>query len=491
MEEDRSNWNYNGWNNNIFCMKENIIKYGSWAFMMLVTVLCAFFIVHNAQWVIGDDAIVMTFSGWGHWFPMSYTVIPENGRFFPTSYQMYNLYAPFFDGQMSAHAMYLFHAIIFVLTVGACFWLMQDLLKNREAVWRYGITVLATVFFIGRVYSAYVNCFSTAWFGYTLTVLILLFAYLFYSRKQMWYGLVTWLIVVWITYTGENAFVMPLAWGACGLLLLWNKSTKWERIFHIGLVVDAIIFLLVYFFFIYLKTTNAYDSAHGSGVTFIGNMISILIAQKFLWVAFVVLCVRVWDVLKNKAEITFYDLFLLTAGAMCLGGFILKLNWVLYYNGAVLISLPAVLYFLNYYMKPYWTTVVMLIFAGWYGLKVPKTVKDCNRDRNDCHQFMTTIVNQIKDGKSIYLYQPGENDGSTDAIGRIWIYAATETFAGYYMNQEGLKLERVREFDGKQGVYVTIDKNEVLSEVGNEPVETVGVKVAHCEMRHMDAWIVE
>lgn len=119
-------------------MRDNLIKYASWALMALITVACAFFIVHDAQWIIGDDAIVMSYSGWGHWFPMSQTIRPSEGRFYPTAYQMYNLYAPFFDGQMSAQAMYLFHAIIFALTVGACFWLMQDILKKREVIWRYG-----------------------------------------------------------------------------------------------------------------------------------------------------------------------------------------------------------------------------------------------------------------------------------------------------------------------------------------------------------------
>ncbi|MBR4250273.1 MAG: hypothetical protein IKQ24_08980 [Verrucomicrobia bacterium] len=296
-------------------MKEKIIKYGSWALMALITIVCAFFIVHDAQWIIGDDAIVMTYSGWGHWFPMSYTIWPESGRFFPMNYQMYNFYAPFFEGQMSAQAMYIFHAIIFALSVGLCFYLIQDILKKREAIWRYGITILATVFFTGRNYVSFMNCFSTAWFGTFLTVALLLFTYLFYTRKQWWYGVVAFLIVVWITYTGENAFVAPLAWGTCGLLLLWKKSTKAERWFHIVLVADAIVFLLVYFFFIYLKTTKAYDGAHGSEVMLFGNMKNILIAQKFLWIAAAVLCVRVWDVLKNKAEITFYDLFLLTTGA--------------------------------------------------------------------------------------------------------------------------------------------------------------------------------
>lgn len=472
-------------------MKEKLIKYGSWALMALITVLCAFFIVHNAQWIIGDDAIVMTYSGWGHWFPMSQTVSPESGRFFPLTYQMYNLVAPWCDGQMSAHVMYMFQAIVFALSTGLCFYLIQDILKNREAWWRYGIAVLATVFFMGRHFVVYMNCFSTAWFGTFLTVALLLFAYLFYTRKQWWYGVVAFLIVLWITYTGENAFVAPLAWGTCGLALLWKKSTKAERWFHIGLVADALVFLLVYFFFIFLRITKAYDGAHGSEVTLLGNMKNILIAQKFLWIAAAVLCVRVWDVLKNKAEITFYDLFLLTAGAVCVGGFILKLNWVLYYNGAVLVALPAVVYYLNEYLKPYWTALIMLVFAGWYGIKVPQTIKEINWQRQDSHQFMTVLAEQVEQGKTVYLYSPGEKVDNFDYIQRVWIYNAVETFLAYYMNNEGMQLERVSSFKGRAGIYVTIDKNEVLYSGSNACVEEAGDKIAHNEFRMLDAWEVK
>ena len=466
-------------------------KYISYIICAVLTLLCAFFIVHNARWIIGDDAIVMNYSGWGHWFPMSHTVNPDGGRFYPMSYQMYNLYAPFFDGQMSAQAMYLFHAVIFVLSVGVCFWLMQDILKKREALWRYGIALLTTVFFIGRVYPTYMNCFSTSWFIYFLTILALLFAYLFYTRKKVWCGVVAWLIVIWLTYTIENAFIQPLAWGACGLLLLWKKSTKWERAFHIGLVADAVIFLLIYFFFIYLKIENVYDSSHGQDVTLIGNMIKILVAQKFLWLVLVVFCVRVWDVLKNKAEITFCDLFLLTAGAECVGGFILKLNWVLYYNSAVLVALPAVVYYLNQYLKPYWTALIMLIFAGWYGIKVPQTIKEINWQRQDSHQFMTVLAEQVEQGKTVYLYNPGEKVDNFDYIQRVWIYNAVETFLAYYMNNEGMQVERVSTFDGRAGVYVTIDKNEVLYPGSNACVEEAGEKIAHNEMRMLDAWEIK
>ena len=211
-----------------------------------------------------------------------------------------------------------------------------------------------------------------------------------------------------------------------------------------------------------------------------------------MWIAAAVLCVRVWDVLKNKAEITFYDLFLLTAGAQCLGGFVLKLNWSLYYTGSVLLCLPAVVFYLNYYLKPYWTALIMLFFAAWYGVKVPRTIREIDGQREDNHQFMTVLAEQVEQGKTVYLYTPGEtNKEIFDANWRCFIYDACQTFLRYYVGDENLELSSVSEFDGSPGIYITIDKNEILSADGNQPIESVGVKIAHNEMRKLDAWIIE
>ena len=169
----------------------------------------------------------------------------------------------------------------------------------------------------------------------------------------------------------------------------------------------------------------------------------------------------------------------------------MKLNWVLYYNGAVLIALPAVLYYLNQYLKPYWTALIMLVFAGWYGIKVPQTIKEIDGQRDDCHQFMTVLAEQVEQGKTVYLYNPGEKVDNFDYIQRVWIYNAVETFLAYYMNNEGMQLERVSSFEGRAGIYVTIDKNEVLYPGSNVCVEETGEKIAHNEFRMLDAWEVK
>jgi hypothetical protein len=52
-------------------------------------------------------------------------------------------------------------------------------------------------------------------------------------------------------------------------------------------------------------------------------------------------------------------------------------------------------------------------------------------------------------------------------------------------------LTAVNECDKSPGVYITIDISENLAPEGNQPLESMGVKIAHNEMRKLDAWVVE
>lgn len=470
--------------------KEKLIKYSSWTILAVITAICSYFIVHDAAWILGDDAIVMRETGWGHYFPLSNTIKPEIGRFFPMTYFMYNFWAPLFGHKITATQLYSFHVIIFVLFVIMTYYLVLCMLRNRNALFRYGVALLITLFMIGRHYPNFMNCFSTDWFVAFLNIASVLFGYLFYAKKRNLFGIIAFCVLVWITYCTENEFIVPLTWGIFGLLL-WKKSSKSERIFHLSLIADAVVFLTIYFFFIFLKAEAFYSGSHGQEVGIIENAIKMIIAQKFLWVVILLFIVRIWDVVKNKSEFTIFDVFILTAVAYCCGGFILKLNWVLYYNRAIVISLPAVIYYLDYYLKPYWTVVIMSVFACWYSLKIPKAIKVISQSRNDTVQFMEKVVDNISSCDNVYLYYPAaENKNSGyDEIFRNWMYDSFETFLGYYTDNEDLKLERVAQYSGKQGLYIVVEINEKLSEDGNRPVVGDCVHVAHNNTRDMDAYI--
>lgn len=473
-------------------MKESIswknVIYALWA---IITLTCAFFIVYNAQWLLGDDAIVMRYIGWGDFFPTSHTVIPENGRFFPFSYLMYNLLPCFINGQISARVVYAYQAVWFIVFAWMAFYLVQKMLKELPAVWRYGIALCTTIFLIGRYFPGFINCYTTSWFGAVLNMATALFAYKFYSTKKWFYGLFVLIILIWMTYCSEVSFVVSLAWGVCALPL-WKKSTKNERIFHISLIINAIVFLLIYFFAIYLKTVSSYDGAHGEEITLLNNAVKILVAQKFLWVVILLFCIRIWDICKNKKEYTIYDVFILVAAAHCLGGFILKLNWVLYYNRAIVIALPAVIYFVNKHGRQYTLFILMALFAIWYGAKIPKNIKQISQDRKTTFEFVDTIVKKQQEKKCpIFLFSMGETDESWNGEMIRWLYGSFETYYGYTTCDRELKLQRVSEYAGA-GIYITINYNDMIVPNSNNTIISQATSsISSDKMRNMNAWFLE
>lgn len=454
----------------------------------IITIICAYFIVHNAQWLFGDDAIVMNYTGWGECFPMSHTITPESGRFFPFSYLMYNILPVFIHGQISATAVYFYHAFWFIVFACMSFYLVQSMLHEQKPIWRFGTALMVTIFLIGRHYTDFVNCYSTSWFSAVLNVATILGAQKFYSTKRWWWGIGTFFVLFWMTYCAEVSFVVPFAWGVCALPL-WKKSTQQERIFHIALIVNAIIFLVIYFFAIYLKTVSAYDGAHGSDVTFVGNAIKILVAQKFLWVVIVLFFYRIWDIINNKSEYTIYDVLILTAAAYCLAGFILKLNWVLYYNRSVVIALPSVIYYGNKYLKPYMLFLLMGVFAIWYGGKVPKIIQQINKDRSSSIEFISAITEaQKEENLPIYLYAVKEDDPSFDGEMVRWLYASLETYYAYTICEKNVKLPIVNDYKGK-AIYVTIKHNDNIEPNSNDRISQYCEPISYNEMRDMNAWI--
>lgn len=470
-------------------MRDNLIKYGSWALMALLTIVCAFFIVHDAQWVIGDDAMILENIGMGKMFDLGYTIWPESGRFFPFAYQMYNVLPLVFDGYISAKVLYGFHAIHFVIGSILVMLLLLRVQEKEDGCWKYFIAVLGVLFLGARCFPGFMNCFSTTWHSYFTQSLLLLSFLLFYQRKSILWGLLSFGIVVWSTYCSEVSFVLPLTWGFCGLVLRWKTAEKQEKVFYWLLIVNAVVFLLVYYFGVRIHMVKSYDGAHGSGVTMMGNAINILYAQKFLWIAILLLCVRVWDVLVRKSEITIYDIFLLAAAGHCCGGFILKLNWVLYYNRAIYFALPAVVYYGNYYLKGKWTALIMFVFAVFYCAKIPQTTKAAVENRNNTIAFMN-IVLPIAD--ELVWYAPNvDNESENDMVARSWKKNALQVYLQYLKHDPTYTIRTLDTFDENESYYLTCPENEVLSVNGNRAIEQACCLVGRQDERDIKLYKVK
>ena len=445
--------------------KELLIKTGFWTIWTALVAVCVYYIVRNAQWFIGDDAIVIRHTGFGRAFlpndPLTFN--RSLGRFFPFSYLAYDILLLFNDGYIGPQVHYVLHAVFFVVFVIAVTILLLRMLNNQKVQFRFFLAFLAVAVFVGRVYTMYPECFSTIWCGYTIFAMFLLFMFLFYEEGKWIYGVIALLCINYLCYCGESCFVLPLSMGVCALLFQRKTLSPQARTFNLLLIGSALLFLALYAILILPYTETAYDGGHGSTVGVFENAIKMLWAQKLLVLALVLFVVRVVDIVKNKKDYTFYDNLLLTAAACCLGNFILRLNWTLYYNTAAMLTIPSILYFSLYYLKGKWTMGLFVLLALFYGRKIPNTIQQNQHRRIETYEGITFLSNSIDEGVAVVWYEPEVDEYSYDLVLRTWRYNAINTYLGWWRHEPEFSLDRATECNPiENSIWLSSTANDVL-----------------------------
>lgn len=400
---------------------------------LIIVGICTFFIVYNAHWWIGDDAVVIKHTGMGKAFapndPLTFS--RANGRFFPFSYLVYDILLLFFHGYISPITHYVLHSVFFVVFAVCITILSLKLLKSLQVERKYLLSLLFLVVSIGRVLPLYFECFSTSWCAYTIIALFLLFSYMFNLEQKWLYSIVALLLINYLCYCGESAFVIPFMMGACALLFQRKSVTSKYKAFCWMLIGSAFLFLALYAILVLPYVQTAYDGAHGQSIGYIENALRMIWAQKILVITIVLLVVRVVDVFWNKCEYTFFDNLLFTSAACCCGYFILHLNWTLYYNVPALLSLPAILYFSLYYIKEKWTIVLFVLLALFYGRKIPTSIQKSQHHRKESYASIIRLLEQLDIVEVVYWYAPIVERNSYELELRDWKHEAINSYLGW------------------------------------------------------------
>lgn len=404
--------------------------------LLAIVGVLSFYIVHNAQWLVGDDAIVINHTGWGIPFSIWDTIKPEIGRFFPLTYMHENLILLLPGDTHSATQHYILNMLLFIGLVGILLKLMWIVIKP-SCVIDLLLLFFSLILCICRTYITYLNVFSTMYYYITHTALFILCLVLYYERKHIVYAIFALLLCSYMVFCGEVIFLIPFSLGLLTLIFAIKRLTTQQIGFNIGLICVAIGFLMIYFFGIYLKsnTDSFYDPSHGTGVTFFENAIAILKGQKFILFAALVWIVRQIILLCKKDQYhVLYDSLLWTSGAILLGGLILKLDWQLYYYVAILYALPSVVYLGYKYFGKMPTLIVIILFAGLHALKVPNAIKLNQSNRVNTVQVIEYLSKQIDNGKEVVWYETVANDSTSfDLILRNWQKDCMRTYLQFYL----------------------------------------------------------
>ncbi len=439
----------------------------------------AFFISYNAQWLVGDDAIVIRHTGWGHFFNPTDTVSPESGRFYPLAYFAYNIL--YILGLTSVNAHFILHTIFFLIFATCSIWVVNKAVNLQGNVWKYVVSFSAIAICIQRGYISFLDGFSTIWIDYTLLMTWSVCSFYVHANQSK-IALVIGLIALnYLTYCLEANFVLPLCYSVIGLWLTWKSSTRLEKAYLFSIGASAIVFLLIYFFTCFIHIEHAYDGSHGSEVTFVGNAIKMLIAQKVLWLGLLVLVWRLYCILIKDNTCEFWDTMILSAFGFFCGCAILKLNWVMYYSMASILMLPALVHFILSGINRKIAVVVFLSLALFMCRTLPKFVYENQCSRKDTTEQMETYENLYKNGQTFYWYEPSDGrEWSFDMEICAWLRESLQTQLGWQVGNEDFKLNVISEFNPNSitpGVYMVSKQNEILFPGINEQIINAGEKL--------------
>ena len=429
-------------------------EWAMWAALACFLAVCVFFQIHNAQWLMGDEAIVFSHTGVGKAFSFRgfEGMITSYGRLYPFAYTFYNILLPFYDGYIPPSAIYTLQGIS--LSIFAVFFALVALrvLRDVASPWKYAIVFFFTAICVFRVYTEFITCYTGMWIVFLFLPIFLFFTCRFMESEHWGDGVIALLSITYIIYCYETIFVIPLTLGACELLFQYRKLTPRKRVFCLLLVGSGLLFLALYAILVLPNAHNFYH--HYGSTTFLQNAIHMFMAHKLYWLASVVLVIRFIEVVFKKKPYSFFDSLLLASFAYFLGAAVLKLDYTYYYNVGALVGLAASLYHLKGWIKPEWICLLMLAFALFYGRKMPGVVRRFQKERTVVSSQMNLLSDRLDKQESIFWYEPMTDELTVEYLDfRESARMTVEAYLGWLRKGE-VSLERRQSFDGSDGIWL-------------------------------------
>lgn len=400
-------------------------------YALLVGIL-TFFIVHNAAFVLGDQAQFLTTTALGEMLPLSRYVIPVLGRFFPLGITDYNVLLLFLN-EPSATAHFVINAICFILCAILLFMLCVDILKEKMTL-NYTIAAISSFFLLARVYLVFIDLIFPERLMTLMIIAFIFLAYRFWNTEKTAYLIGSVLSAVYLTYCKEPVFGALFIFSGLVLCFARNISQR-KKIFLWLLVINSIVFIVLYYFLIFRGIVSAYNGAHGESNVW-KTYFHMLYSQKILLFSVPILLYRIYEFLfKKDKEHIFFDAMLLSGFAYFGACLLLGLNFTYYYFPAVCIMTPAVLYFLNHYFKKRWVLLAMAFLCLFYAVKIPKVIQDSQNGRLTTYAKVEALVNDYKAGYEL-VWQECTEEIEYEQILCEWRRASLQAYVNYILKDK-------------------------------------------------------
>jgi hypothetical protein len=397
-----------------------------------------FCILHHANWIIGDDFLFLSKSAIGKYGTYAFT---EYGRFFPLALWDFNILTIIPHGN-TVLAHYIHHAVIFSISAGFLLKLFEDIAEKKKYSYYLSCFFLIVLFLSNGFLWASLELTSSEF-----TLILLLSAFMLFSfrgkktQKNSYY-IAAFLVACYATYCKEPIFGVFTVISLTNLI--FGRLTKKDKIFNNGLLVNALLYLIAYYFVSWRNATVFYGVFPSDGV--FAEMIRVIEKLSHsVYMLYPILFLSIirayFLVFKKDREHLFADGIIFAsvayAGAIV---FCLVRSYSYYFTPCFVLAVPAFFYWSVVYVKKrkFLTILTLSIFSLLMAsdFNITKLVfrSYMHRRKNDMTLIKIVCDEIIKNRTVIFWrdYSLQDSKDWTDIKNRFDYYCAS--FVNHYID---------------------------------------------------------
>ncbi|MDR2709413.1 MAG: hypothetical protein LBC07_05525 [Elusimicrobiota bacterium] len=303
----------------------------------------------------------------------------EFARFNPLADWSY-FFLKFLPYGYTSYAYYLQNSFFFVLFISLAFiFLKFNQSQKASHIYIKLFILLSLAFCANQMYEIFANLVYPE---RTLLVLIILFFIAMRKEQYLNNALVKTIlfvfaavVVITATYSKETAFAIFLVFALMNFLFI-KTLDKREKIFNFFLILNALVFLALYYFFIFLKAENNYlQAAQEVRIRNILDIILIFYNNPALILVLIFTFVRLYFVLiKKDRNNIFSDSLLFSIAGYALTFILLGFTHNYYYSITIVLGLILLCpYILKFYDEKkfviVWTILLFIFICSLAGMR--------------------------------------------------------------------------------------------------------------------------
>jgi len=314
-------------------------------------VLIGFFIFNRACY-LGIERIFLSTTALGKMIPFNETV--EAGRFFPLAFFHNNILAliayVFNLNAIPAFAHYMIRVLNFLMFSLLYIWFLKLIkIKNNPMFLVSILFVLLLPFYSNRFIFVLGSSMYPESIMLTLTILIYLLIYKARETNKTGYYISAAFASLYLTYCKEPVFGFLIIISLTNLLFNSKSSLK-EKIFYCFLIINGVIYLLLYYFLSYTKAAEFYgSSSYWKTKTILNYLVFIFLNHRMLIMLFTLCIVRLYFVIfKRSVKHIYFDSLLFGCTAYAFAIMILRFGGWHYFSFPIISSIPVFAYWGKY-----------------------------------------------------------------------------------------------------------------------------------------------